>query len=267
MFYLGIDVAKSTHYASIMDSDGVIIINPFPFQNNISGFLKLISKIESKSIKKNDLLIGLESTSHYGENLIAFLYNKSFKVAIINPIQTAAIRKSSIRKTKTDKIDTFVIIKSLRVNDYNLVSNRDINLLKLKSLVKARQNIVTLRSRSKIQLVSYVDQFFPELHSFFKSGIHINVSYELLKTHSNPKDIKELHLTYLTNLLSKASRGKYTKPEALALKSLAAESVGIDNPILSLQISQSIDQIRLFDSQIKDIEDSIKDIILKRILL
>lgn len=29
MFYVGIDIAKQTHYAAVMNSDGVVLCDPF----------------------------------------------------------------------------------------------------------------------------------------------------------------------------------------------------------------------------------------------
>ncbi|PWJ51231.1 IS110 family transposase, partial [Faecalicatena contorta] len=37
MFYVGIDIAKQTHFASIMNSDGEILVKPFSFTNDYSG--------------------------------------------------------------------------------------------------------------------------------------------------------------------------------------------------------------------------------------
>ena len=151
----GIDIAKNTHWASAMNSDGEILLEPFSFQNNNEGFLKFISKLSN--FDKQKMLIGLESTAHYGENIISYLFNLDYKIGIINPIQTSNLRKSNIRKTKNDKVDTFIIIKSLTLNNYNLVTTRDINNIKLKGLSRSRHNLIVMRSRSKIQLASFID--------------------------------------------------------------------------------------------------------------
>ena len=68
MIYVGIDIAKLNHFASAISSDGEIIIEPFKFTNDNDGFQLLISKLES--FDKNSLIIGLESTAHYGDNLV-----------------------------------------------------------------------------------------------------------------------------------------------------------------------------------------------------
>jgi len=227
MIYVGIDIAKQKHFAAAMTADGEVLIQPFGFSNDSEGFSLLASKLNP--LDKEDLLIGLESTSHYGENLICYLYNMGYHIAVINPIQTATLRKSNIRKTKTDKVDTFLIIKSMILNNHRIFTQADIDSIRLKSLCRFREKTKKAKARLKIQLVSYVDITFPELQYFFKSGIHINTSYELLKKHSNPNDIAALHLTYLGNLLKKASHGRFGKEEAIAFINLVSILADVDN--------------------------------------
>lgn len=261
MIFIGIDIAKQKHFAAAMTADGEVLIPSFGFTNNSEGFTFLLSKL--KTFDKENLLIGLESTAHYGENLIGYLFDLGYHVAVINPIQTATLRKTNIRKTKTDKVDAMLIIKSMMVNSYRLFTKTDIDLLRLKSLCRFREKIKKSKARLKIQLVSYVDVLFPELQYFFKSGIHINTCYELLKRHSIPNDIAALHLTYLGNLLQKASHGRFGKEEAIALKSLAKSSVGTGNTWVSIQITQSISQIELLEKQITELDETIKSIMLE----
>ena len=259
MIFVGIDIAKNTHWASAMNSDGEILLEPFSFQNNNEGFQKFISKLSN--FDKQKMLIGLESTAHYGENIISYLFSLDYKIGVINPIQISNLRKSNIRKTKNDKVDTFIIIKSLTLNNYNLVTTRDINNIKLKGLSRSRHNLIVMRSRSKIQLASFIDQLFPELNKFFKGNLHLNVSYQLLKEYSSPKDISSLHLTKLSNILHDNSHGRYNKEDAIRLRELAKNSVGIDNPTLSLQIKQAILQIELYTEQIEEVEKLSKQIL------
>jgi len=261
MIYVGIDIAKQKHFAAAMTSDGEVLIPPFGFTNNSEGFKLFLSKL--KPFDKEDLLIGLESTAHYGENLLCYLFDLGFRIAVINPIQTASLRKTNIRKTKTDKVDTLLIIKSLIVNNHRLFTKIDINSLRLKSLCRFREKIKKSKTRLKIQLVTYVDVLFPELQYFFKSGIHTNTCYTLLKEHSAPNDIAALHLTYLGNLLKKASHGRFGKEEAIALKSLAKSSIGTGNTSVSIQITQSISQIELLEKQIVELDEAIKSLMLE----
>ena len=130
-------------------------------------------------------------------------------------------------------------------------------MIELKSLCRYRHNLMNMRTKSKIQLGSYIDQLFPELNSFFKDNIHINTSYQLLKQYSSPIEIANINLTKLSNILIKASRGKYNKSKAIVLKRLAKTSIGVNNPALSIQIKLTIEQIELYSNQISEIESKI----------
>ena len=81
MIYVGIDIAKLNHFASAISSDGEILIEPFKFLFDLDGFQLLISKLEPFS--KDELIIGLESTAHYGDNLTRYLVAESFNVFVI----------------------------------------------------------------------------------------------------------------------------------------------------------------------------------------
>ena len=256
MIYVGIDIAKETHVAAAMNADGVILIEPFAFQNDHEGFKLLKSKLDTL---KGDILIGLESTAHYAENVIFFLHSQHYNLAVINPVQTAAMRKTGIRKTKTDKVDSLLICKTLACNSFRLYTDTDVKTLQLKSLCRFRQNLKKSKARLKIQLTSYVDTLFPELQYFFKSGLHIKTCYELLKSYPSPDDIAALHLTKLSNFLSKTSRGRFGKQDAESLKSLAKSSVGVKNTYISIQITQTIAQIELIESQIDELEHIIEN--------
>lgn len=260
MIYVGIDIAKLNHFASAIDSDGVVLIEPFEFLNDNDGFYMLLSKLNS--FEKNSIIIGLESTAHYGNNLVSFLVTKGFNICVLNPIQTSSLRKNKIRKTKTDKVDTLVIAKAVALmKNPRFFTLYDIALMQLKNLGRFRLKLVKHRTRTKIQLTSYVDQTFPELQYFFKSGLHQKAVYAILKEAPSASEIASMHLTHLKNLLTSNSQGHFKKEMALELRVLAQKSVGNPDKSLSIQITQSIAQIKLLDSQIDTVENEIKDIV------
>ena len=259
MIYVGIDIAKLNHFASAISSDGEVLIEPFKFTNDNDGFCLLVSKLSS--FEKDELIIGLESTAHYGNNLLLFLVPKGYKVVLINPIQTSTMRKNNIRKTKTDKVDTLIICKTLMMQPHRFVTLYDLGIMQLKNLGRFRQKTVKQRTRLKIQLTSYVDQVFPELQYFFKSGIHHSGCYALLKEAPSPEAIASMHLTHLTHLLSSNSHGRFKRETAVELRVLAQKSVGSSDNSLSIQITQSIEQIELLDRQIELLESEMADIV------
>ena len=258
MIYVGIDIAKLNHFASVVSSDGEVLVEPFKFSNDSEGFRCLSSKLDQ--FDKDKLLIGLESTAHYGNNLVEFLFSKGYRFCVLNPLQTSAMRKNNVRKTKTDRVDTFVIAKTLMMNPHRLFEKQDLDTLHLKNLCRFRQSLMKKRTTCKIKLTSFVDQAFPELQYFF-SGIHHKSVYALLKEAPSPELIASMHMTHLANLLRVASHGHFKKEKAQELRVLAQRSVGSNDSSISIQITQTIEQIELLDRQIDDDEAKIEEIV------
>ncbi len=73
MFYLGIDIAKHKHYASIIDQTGKPITKPFPFQNHKEGGQTLLNQIYQYIESPTEILIGMEATGHYWLAVYSFL--------------------------------------------------------------------------------------------------------------------------------------------------------------------------------------------------
>ncbi|MDD6400224.1 MAG: IS110 family transposase [Lachnospiraceae bacterium] len=196
MIYVVIDIAKLNHFTSAVSSDGEILIEPFKFSNDANGFQMLISK--RYSFDKDSIIIDLESTAHCGDNLGRYLVAENYKVCVLNPIKTSVMRKNNVRKTKTDKVNTYIICKTLMMQDsLRFVSYYDLDLMDLKSLGRFRQKAIKQRSRLKIQPTTYVDEVFPELQYFFKSGLHQKSVYALLKEAPTPEAVASIHMTHL----------------------------------------------------------------------
>ena len=67
---------------------------------------------------------------------------------MINPIQASVLRKNNIRKTKTDKVDTYIIAKALMMQQsHRFVTFSDLELMDLQSLGRFRQKSIKQRTR------------------------------------------------------------------------------------------------------------------------
>ena len=168
-------------------------------------------------------------------------------MCVLNPIKTCQMRKNNVRKTKTDTVDTYVIAKTLMMQDnLKFVSFFDLDMMDLTALGRFRQKTIKQRTQLKIQLTTYVDQVFPEIQYFFKSGLHQHAVYALLKEAPSPKELASMHMTHLANLLK--------------VNSHAQKSVGANDSAISIQITQTIQQIELLDSQLDKIEAEMTEI-------
>ena len=261
MIYVGIDILpNSTTLRQLLVLTAQYSWNRSNSQMTVMD-CRLLSKLQALALEEGNIIIGLESTAHYGDNLVRYLVASFYKVCVLNPIKTFTMRKNNIRKTKTDKVDTFVISKTLMMqNSYRFVTSYDLDLMVLKQLGRFRQKTIKQRTRLKIQLTSYLDQVFPELQYFFKSGLHQKSVYALLKEAPTPNEISSMHMTHLANLLKVNSHGHFAKEQSKELRVLAQKSVGTNDSALSIQITHSIAQIKLLDSQLEQVEAEMADI-------
>lgn len=136
------------------------------------------------------------------------------------------------------------------------------NLVELKDICKSYQNIMTMRSRTKIQLITYFDQSFPELAKEFKKSVHGKAIYALLKKYPLPSKINKVRIDKLVNILSNNSHGKYKRGKAKRLKELCLHTVGIQRDSLGLQIQLAISQIELYSKQLEEIKSEVTYIVL-----
>ena len=207
MFLIGIDIAKLDHVASCIDSStNEVVFSNFKFKNDFRGFSSLLDKI--RTFDDENLIIGMESTSHYGENLISFLFKQHFKVALINPLQTSHLRKANIRDAKNDRLESLNTARSLIFGKLNFVSEKNIDCFSLKKLTRFRSNLIKQRSKAKIQLTSLLDLLFPELQYLFKSKIHSRAIYSLLKKYPSAEEIAALKDDEISNLQKDISKKK-----------------------------------------------------------
>ena len=259
MIYVGIDVAKDKHDCFITNSDGEVLFKAFTIANNLTGFTELYQKIESVMEDVSKVKVGLEATGHYSYNLLGYLIDKGLPTYAINPLHTNLYRKSlSLRQTKTDKVDARTIA-SMLISDVNLKSYSDTSYHneELKSLTRYRFDKVKERAKLKSSVSRLVCILFPELEKLVPT-LHMASVYALLSEFPGAKQVANVHLTRLTNLLTKASKGRYGKETAITFRDAARTSIGSNMPAKSLELKHTIKLIRELTSEIDEIENEIK---------
>ena len=257
MFYLGIDIGKNTHVASLVDDKKKVIFKAFSFSNSIDGAESLILKLEAF---KNELEVGMEATGHYWLSLYSYLAQKNFTVRVINPIQTDGWRQGfEIRKRKTDIIDSLLIADLLRYGDFVETSLSNEDYLSLRNLSRFRSYLISSIGDLKRKTIALLDQVFPEYASSF-SNIFGKTSKEILSNFSTPSDFEDINSDDLNTFLESVTRKNYASKKIDELSKKASSSFGINFCLdsFSLQIKMLIEQISFIQNQVSDVENEIE---------
>ncbi len=252
-FYVGVDIAKYEHVASVLDSEsGELRLNSFRFNNDLKGFESLLSHLSE--LNKEDVVIGFESTAHYHQAFFSYLNGKGYKCILINPLIISRFRKISLRDAKNDNIDSRIIAQFLSFEHSHLESEEFV-MNDLKELCIHRDFLIKSSATLKIKLVSYLDRVFPELERTIPEGsLHTKGLRAILKEYPTAKMIAKTRIDHLVNIAKKASSKRYKEATVKKIREAAKISAGLHSDALALKIRQTIESLESIEKQINEVE-------------
>jgi transposase len=108
MHVAGIDVGSKEHAVAVTEDDGrTVLVNPTLFGEDAPGYEKLFELLGPSA----NILVAMEATGVYGRNLFLALWERGYRVALVNPLRTNRFAQEDLRRAKTDKIDSLGIAR------------------------------------------------------------------------------------------------------------------------------------------------------------
>lgn len=142
MFTIGIDMSKDTFHAALDDR------RVLAFANTDDGIEQFMAKIEEEDFPVTDTVIGVEATGAYHLLFAATLTDHSWRVVILNPLESHRMITQGLRTVKTDRRDAQKIRAMTALGKgYAFTDTSDI--LALKTLVGERQALVEMRKTTR----------------------------------------------------------------------------------------------------------------------
>ena len=103
---LAIDVSKDKSVAAAFLDLNLPISKPKVFYHTKSELSRIIAQLVSiEQAQGVRPCIVLEATGNYSKPLAQFFFEHGFQVYVLNPLMTHTVKRSAIRKIKTDPID------------------------------------------------------------------------------------------------------------------------------------------------------------------
>jgi len=210
---------------------------------------------------KEQTVVGLEATGHYWLALYSFLADAGWTVKVINPIQTDAFRNIYIRKTKTDRVDSFIIAEVLRFGRYTETILPDEKLSQLKELSRGRTGLAESVGNLKRKIIAILDRVFPEFAACFSDVFGASPS-AVLNEYTTPEELANADIDKLVKLLERSSRGRHSVKKASELQDKARRSIGVKRGVqaLTFQLKLLLAQMDFINEQIKEFDSFIIEI-------
>ena len=163
---VSLDISKYFHVVMIHNGLGEIVTPPFDIDIYQSGFDQLCQAIQraKAATQAQVVLVGMEPTSHYFENLARHLLQQAQPVKLINSFAVKQNREQHLmRREKTDQIDVAAIGDLLRRGEGTPYHPATGIYLQVQQLDRVRLGKVKLAGILKNQIIGHLDRIFPGL--------------------------------------------------------------------------------------------------------
>jgi transposase len=257
MYYCGIDVAKNSHTAIVIDEKGQIVESAQKIENDRKGLNQLFGLL---SPYEGRILMGLEATGHYWLALFEMLTNQEYSLVVLNPMQVRAYRKMDIRKRKNDRLDAYWIADFVRFAQPGPSSLDIPAYMQLRELSRFRFRLTQQIGDCKRKIICILDRVFPEYERLF-SDVFLQSSRQLLQEAVTAEDFASLDMIELEQVLSRVSRGRFGHEQARLIQEAARESIGVSflTDAIHIEMSCLLNQIVLLEQQQNTVERKLEE--------
>ena len=269
--YVGIDVSSKTNVVYLMLPNGDKH-SSFSVANSQDGSAQLVKRILSAltSHSLDTVLVGLEATSVYGDNLVYFLREDATlapfhrKIHVLNPRQVNKFKEAYNDLPKNDSVDSFVIADCLRFGRIN----KEVYIGDYR--YKALQNLTRARYFAVCNLVKEKQRFMNVLFKKYSTMTQEKVFSDTFSTTAlavydefeSAEALADMDLHELTAFIMKKGKNRFPDPDSVAkaIQKAARSSYRLPktvNDSVNQVLSISITSIKALESQIKEFDKTI----------
>jgi len=264
---VGVDIAKTTHYARFTDYRGMEIGKAISFKSDAEGFESIVAKIEQiRNIKLankpfTEVIIGMEPTGHYWKTLAHYLMEAGYRVVGVNPYHTKKAKELDDNSpTKNDKKDALTVARLVKDGRFfNPYLPTDI-YAELRTLANGRADVMKRSNAVKNTITAILDEYFPEIWQVFKNPLTGKASRQILKSCPFPMMILALNESEILTEMKKAVKKTVGMKKVLKLIATAKESVGVGygSEASKMRLGHLLDELEMVERQLSEIETAME---------
>lgn len=264
---VGVDIAKSVHYARAFDYRGIELAKVYKFENNREGLESFKNWMDSvaKEKSKSSIIVGMEPTGHYWLNIGHFLKYEGVRLVLVNPFHVKRSKELDDNSpTKNDRKDPKTIAKLMIDGRYSIPYIPEGIYSDLRTAMDIRDSISKSLIIIKNRMIRWLDRYFPEFFDVF-SDWEGKAALITLKEFPTPEKIIS---TGIENIVSAWKNGVGRAvgiKRATRLMEAAKSSIGIREGLRMAQkeLKTLIDQYDLYMEQLSDLESDIEELALQ----
>lgn len=227
MICFGIDISKRKSTGAILNVQGEIVRKPFEFKHTQTELNRIVTYLNQ--YPKEEVKIVMEATGIYHQGVLDYFVKQGFFVHVANPLVIKKFFDSEIRKGKTDKKDALKLsaygtMKWFKLENY---TQTDSIYSELMMLSREYNQLVSIRTKVKIQLHNLIERIFPGLEKILYTH-YSELLFDFLKIYPHSSVVlRSSELNFTKKFIKMAEKKGHYKGPKLAKKiyELASECV------------------------------------------
>ena len=253
MISIGIDISKEKSTVSMLRPYGEIVEKPYDVNHDEESLNNLIQYIKSFD---EDVKVVLEATGGYHQVVVTKLLEAEIFTVVVNPYIMKKYCAATLRKAKTDKIDSIKIANYGIDHWFSMTAYcpPDEIYSELKLLGRQYDQYVRLKVNCKIQLANILDAVMPGIKKVLAGIVPANSTKDKLCDfvehywhYDNIKKLSEKQFVASYEKWAKKKGYRYNESQAIAIYQLSKNNIPTlksSTPSTKMLVLQAVKSVR-----------------------
>ena len=261
-YVVGVDIGSETCCVTVLTPQKQVVIKPSELANAASGFEQLQERLTGLGGDPARIVVGMEATSRYGENLFHFLQQRGYHLCLLHPRQTHEFAERRGLRAKTDRLDATTIARVLLSGEARVGYVPDEQIASYRELVRLHTQLSDELARDKNEIQGLLVVLFPEFTQVFADPCRLTAT-TVLQTYPSARAIRAAGVEAITAILRATAPRNYGHDTARRLVELAEHSVSSDLAVEARSLSLKIwcEQLRHTQAHLEQIDEQIEQLL------
>jgi transposase len=261
-YVCGIDIGSQSCSGCIARPDKSVVVKPTTFANAREGWNLWEEKLSQLDAAPSQIVIGMEATSRYHENLYHELERQGYQMRLLHPGQTHHFHQQRGLRAKTDRLDAMTIARTLLSGEARIGYIPGEQVATYRELVRLHTQLSEEAARYENQIQALVVVLFPEFIQVFADPCG-QTALAVLKAYPHAQAVAEAGAGAVYQVLRTVPAPHFGRPTAQKLVARAKESVSSGRALSGRANSLRIlcDQLEHTQANLARLEQGLEELI------
>jgi transposase len=261
-YVCGIDIGSQSCSGCVMRPDKSVRVKPITFANTKEGWQVIEEKLNQLDAAPGQIVIGMEATSRYHENLYHELEQQGYQMRLLHPGQTHHYHQQQGLRAKTDRLDAMTIARVLLSGEARVGYIPGEQVATYRELVRLHTQLSEEAARYQNQIQVLVVVLFPEFSQIFADPC-LPSALAVLKAYPDAQAVAQAGVEAVYQVLRAVPAAHFGRPTAKKLV-VAAQASGSSGRALTGRASSLrilCDQLEHTQVNLNRLEEELEQLI------